>query len=830
MKREAKWWWVAALWIAACGRVTVGDDVSGPVVESVAQALGDFDPLPGGLQWWMQDRFPGDPDGDGVRNEQHDTTYAQPTAFHVTFDGCPAIAGDPLRRLEWRVDGQVRAETTCRLQVPLSAGRHEVKLRVFRTDTNQSRTYVVDPVVRDYLIVSLGDSFGAGEGAPDVRANWDLDQHARWANERCHRSFNSPAAVAARQLEESDPHSSVTYLSLACSGATIARVTWEHDWSGEPFDGFPGPSDGRWRGAGVLLGYIGGVPPEDENAPPLPTQLDALTDLVGSRPIDALVLSGGGNDIGFSDILRYCTIHAQCTWGDDGAGLRRRADPLKNQLPYSYDALAAGLDDHGLVIRSLQLMEYPELARDRDGDFCDSILKDTNRFVFTEVTRQELLELDGYAYQPLLQTMRAKSVEHLWTYVTGIGDDFAGRGRSSMGHGYCVPWYDRWINTAHDGSNFQGPKGNEMATMGTAHPNVVGYQMMAQRLLESVRAVTPELAPDGTLLRDPISHGIWLVHGGAKFLIPSMEVFDQLGLDHGAVRDASMRELSRFPNGAPRDGTLVHDLATGRVYVVHAGAKFYISSAQQFAEFGYDWAKVRALPPGAVAALPDVPRDGALIRDRITGAIYVVHAGAKLHIASLQQLAQLGFELDRVTTLPEQAIAAIPNVPRDGTLYRTELDGRVFAVFNGGRFYVPDPGYAQRMGWELSKVVALPSTAVAALAHLPAGDVEVGGTNGLVRGWAFDGDVPGQQLLIHVYVDGPPGVGQLVAATATSVSRPDVNAAHAQYGLSGPHGFEVQLAPSLRDGRPHQLYVYALDDAGRWNPWLGARPYAFTWQ
>ena len=126
--------------------------------------------------------------------------------------------------------------------------------------------------LRDYLIVSLGDSFASGEGSPDRKGSYDVNipstadyvlgaavtTHERrpplWQDPRCDRSARSAHALLAKKIEDADVHSSVTFVSLACSGAGIDK--------------------------GLLGPYAGSQPPA--GAGPLPAQVDALTGLVGS--------------------------------------------------------------------------------------------------------------------------------------------------------------------------------------------------------------------------------------------------------------------------------------------------------------------------------------------------------------------------------------------------------------------------------------------------------------------------------------------------------------------------------------------------------------------
>lgn len=85
------------------------------------------------------------------------------------------------------------------------------------------------------VIVGLGDSFGSGEGNPDLPAKWrddytpptgqttwlthndrlSLVHRARWLSERCHRSFFNAQSLTAFSLASQNPHQIVTFLNYA---------------------------------------------------------------------------------------------------------------------------------------------------------------------------------------------------------------------------------------------------------------------------------------------------------------------------------------------------------------------------------------------------------------------------------------------------------------------------------------------------------------------------------------------------------------------------------------------------------------------------------------
>ena len=151
-----------------------------------------------------------------------------------------------------------------KISVPYSSteGDQAPELSV-SVQTNGSVGSMIGPVsvrVRDYLIVGMGDLFGAGVGNPDVPAQLDTGGASaissiaggyhgppdparslpvrpgagsvppatsfskaapQWLNSFCFRSQYGPQLRAALHLAIAMPHSAVTFVGYSCSGARI---------------------------------------------------------------------------------------------------------------------------------------------------------------------------------------------------------------------------------------------------------------------------------------------------------------------------------------------------------------------------------------------------------------------------------------------------------------------------------------------------------------------------------------------------------------------------------------------------------------------------------
>jgi hypothetical protein len=54
--------------------------------------------------------------------------------------------------------------------------------------------------------------------------------------------------------------------------------------------------------------------------------------------------------------------------------------------------------------------------------------------------------------------------------------------------------------------------------------------------------------PNGTLLNDTKTGAVYLIREGMKWHVPDPATFNRMGLDWGAIRDASDDELSQIPD------------------------------------------------------------------------------------------------------------------------------------------------------------------------------------------------------------------------------------------------------------------------------------------
>lgn len=496
-----------------------------------------------GFDWSVPDRFLENADGRlawrwNADARRYDDPYVNPASWPMHIRGCQtasdledSIYGRPTAHVYTfeSAHGPTVEGRSCLLTVHFpEEARYDVRWTARRTDGSILGSWAQTVEIKDYLIVAMGDSYGSGEGAPEYDrpsgARW-----GRWVDERCHRSSFAGAPQAARMIEKADPKTSVTFLSFACSGATISREYADHNETThqeDMYDPWKPGDPARNNGSGILGPFRGVQPPNDDYRDKLPSQLDQLVNaLVPSprpadkvREVDALVVSAGGNDASFAPLGSACVVWDDCVHpgntaftGPSGGkvNLKTRIDHDLATLPARYDALGValrGLTARGVRIGGTYMTEYPDPGTQRvNGQVreCDYILDDVmltmemSGVTFLRPHGSELGFARNYFLPKLNQHLADATARHGWRYVDGINAGF-------QGHGYCVgargePNDNRFIQTAILSTRQQGPMEvmGEQQTKGVLHPNRLGYQVYRNRIVAHVSPELVKRGPDG---------------------------------------------------------------------------------------------------------------------------------------------------------------------------------------------------------------------------------------------------------------------------------------------------------------------------------------------
>lgn len=436
------------------------------------------------FQWRMNERTgPGYQYGFGLGMSRGDIPnvrdYVNPRGYEVTFDASASTTpfGTHFTSFAWTIEGRHNGSSIRQFAqgrtstVMLPEGQYTVSLTA--TNSLQQRATATGKInVDNILIVSLGDSYASGEGIPQglgsIENFWAFggDAQSTLDNQRAHRSIHSAPAQAAYMIEQSDPYTSVTFVSMAVTGATLDEIQEQVD------------------------------------------QVRKLTQTsAGQREIDVLYVFGGGNDLKFASIIKELLRHDEGEslsvpkrWADEGLwSLNSKYNDLKRTV-----ASSLNVDPSHVFVTG-----YPDPTLDGGPDYVpDAVMDDVTTLDgyfpawWHEIDSEEIRWARQNVIHPLNFTLEriATSSSIAWNFV-----DLE---YVLQGHGYNAA--DNWVVTWTESMKVQGNVGTirEPLTMGVMHPNTKGARAMAQEMVDAVFEsgaidLDRELRFTGIVRRDP---------------------------------------------------------------------------------------------------------------------------------------------------------------------------------------------------------------------------------------------------------------------------------------------------------------------------------------
>jgi lysophospholipase L1-like esterase len=279
------------------------------------------------------------------------------------------------------------------------------------------------------LIVALGDSFTSGEGADKYLAGTST------ALNTCHRANSAYPFLVARELDD-------RLVAAACSGALMAHITERGQHPDAAHDVY------GWQ-----------------------RQIEALrSSSLHDDPsdVDVVVLTIGGNDAGFSDVVEACLL-GNCL--PDTRGWLARLNGLDEEFYDTFSAIAAVVPD----ARKLA-MTYPDLIAPGSCEF-------------GELTSAEVAWV-RQVFLPRLDQV-------VTTEAANAGFEVVDNTNAFVGARIC----ERGVSAKEEAANtikleqLQGGHSKGDLLRGSFHPNPLGHQLLAADLLRALKQPAPTIAP-----------------------------------------------------------------------------------------------------------------------------------------------------------------------------------------------------------------------------------------------------------------------------------------------------------------------------------------------
>jgi hypothetical protein len=309
-------------------------------------------------------------------------------------------------------------------------------------------------------IALLGDSYASGEGAPNrpllrtiETLNGARDKgEGMWDDTLCHRSKYGGLQQGVKALIANTSTFELDYVNVTCSGAE----TDDGLINSQSIDDHGVPMDPGNRKAGGSK----------------PGQIRQVLDWMDTKRypvLDALVMSIGGNDVGFDGIVTTCLAGI---FGDCANEVKPRVREALAHLPARYDALHTALISNfqarRKAIGKVFITEYPDPTNGADGKPCSSGLTRGTGNPFdcwgpleAGISASDFSFLKAEVLSGLNNAVSAAARAHGWNFIGGIAEKSATHGLCNCKGGY--------FNTLGQSDYLQGD------LYGSIHPNAAGY-------------------------------------------------------------------------------------------------------------------------------------------------------------------------------------------------------------------------------------------------------------------------------------------------------------------------------------------------------------------
>jgi hypothetical protein len=266
-----------------CLRDNVKENYLTPIDHPVVVRLTGEVPVGATCAWTFDD-------GDGPQKSTFDC--AEPVNLRVRY-GKPTVASvevssgsDPTQKISTEI--QVRDIFIAGLGDSIASGEGNPDRAVALSDEGFCFRYYLGSAAAQYYRPSrAGYKGGRACEAPDSLQNWQR-YGALWLNAPCHRSLYSYQTRTALALAVQYPHVAVTYLPLACTGATIADGLFGSQRARE----CPSNKSSTTCQTGI-----------DGQLAELRAAVTAARKRQPDRALDLVLLSIGANDIYFSGLV-----------------------------------------------------------------------------------------------------------------------------------------------------------------------------------------------------------------------------------------------------------------------------------------------------------------------------------------------------------------------------------------------------------------------------------------------------------------------------------------------------------------------------------------------
>lgn len=149
------------------------------------------------------------------------------------------------------------------------------------------------------------------------------------------------------------------------------------------------------------------------------------------------------------------------------------------------------------------------------------------------------------------------------------------------------------------------------------------------------------------------------------------------------------------------EGTLVSAIGEPEVYIIQNGRKRHIPSSQAFNRQGLGWQNIKEISEEEL----DIYSDDELIKTSDNSSVYIIFAGMKRHIPSVEVFESYGLDWNDISIISNNELNDYP----DTHLIRAAGDAKVYLLAGGKRHWIPTLAVFNKHGYKWDNVIIVNS-------------------------------------------------------------------------------------------------------------------------
>ncbi len=230
--------------------------------------------------------------------------------------------------------------------------------------------------------------------------------------------------------------------------------------------------------------------------------------------------------------------------------------------------------------------------------------------------------------------------------------------------------------------------------------------------------------PDGTLLQERGTPGVWLIEDGKRRPILSRGVLTSR-FDPRYIITVEKKDILVYPLGLPLKFSNYSLLKSpsGTIYLIVDNERRGITSREVFRQIGFHPDEVipvvkkdlEAYTEGSPITLASAYPTGALLKDRTYTTLYFVENGVRHFVA--EAIARINYPKRKAITVASETLTQFiegnPILLKNGTLVTTEGDPTIAVITNGMRRPIVSMDSFRALGYKLENLLTVDAPTLA---------------------------------------------------------------------------------------------------------------------